>query len=250
MVGIGIALADPEHTWIIEPSIQVGREFIDAYNFSNAVSSEPLTSFACDLHQALIIRGVQKEEEILYVPSIYATLMQLIKQYKLHILFSTTLLKVMQDDQEVVVECNDVYGWKHIKAERYIDTIGHPSNYAVQENDYTMTLHALFYGNYTPFQLQGFQSRMIHQKNMFVIEMEVNKSFTFTSMRKRYFDFIHQLPHELAGSKLMMIANTVCIRSHVMCIIEKRSYYIPGYAYGDVYEALAKGEALGREMRC
>ena len=245
--GVAIAMEDPKNTLIIEDSILVGKEFIDALRFDNIDHLPNNNPFIQSLSNKLLEGNIQNNEYV-YMPDIHPILMEFIQNQKIHINFSTIILsKRKKEDNTYIIETICRNNIQRYTADIWIDT----SDYMILNRQGFISnryLNALMVGNFLHYDHDGFRTVSINKDDLFILEMECSKQLTYTSACKKIIEFINNVSKYKIDAKLLSIANSFCIRAKGLPIIEGNEIYVPSVSSLNFYDAITNGTIIGRRL--
>ncbi|GAA3404429.1 hypothetical protein ACFFNY_26775 [Paenibacillus hodogayensis] len=120
--GLGLTVAAPAGTLLVERSSLVGHEFVAAYNPGHRWERRLDSAAAELLRTELLERGLLTPEGRVHLPAIAPVLFRLIRQHCLHVQMMTEIVEVVPDRNGYAVTLLNASGLTRVTAGRLIDT--------------------------------------------------------------------------------------------------------------------------------
>ena len=120
--GLGIAIANPNETFLAEPTSLVGSEFIASFNPGESWEKPLISEAAIDLQNDLIRRNVLSENGHVHLPPIAPVLLQLIRTKNLNIKMMTKIVDVQPSPKGYEITFYNSSGLQKIEAGAIVDT--------------------------------------------------------------------------------------------------------------------------------
>ncbi|SFD64060.1 hypothetical protein SAMN05216378_0785 [Paenibacillus catalpae] len=199
MLGLGLASRIGRDALVIEPSNGVGIEFIRSFKLSDRKYA-PLTASGIELHRELIRRNVTDEEGRLHLPGMMPVLIKHITGQKLDVRMQTQVVEAQPCDGKFEVVCYDASGFRHIVADRLVDTTSGCVTKVDRCQVKAKCLNMMLLGSPDAGRTEGLSAYALYQgrfPNETVLKYAVDPMDDWFSARSKLFEFWLNRPEPL-----------------------------------------------------